>query len=97
MKLVKNVYKSLKNCYEDSIVSKIILDNLNKFNNDIEKILEKVDELEDDERKQFKRDFTFIKKNIDNSIDNGDIDFKSFKKKLTSVYKQLLKGDDKEK
>ena len=69
------------------------MDNLNKFNNDIEKILEKVDELEDDERKQFKRDFTFIKKNID----NGDIDFKGFKKKLTSVYKQLLKGDDKEK
>ena len=93
VKLVKNVYKSLKNCYEDNTVSKIILDNLNKFNNDIEKILEKVDELDDEERKQFKRDFTFIKKNID----NGDIDFKGFKKKLTSAYKPLLKGDDKEK
>ena len=29
--------------------------------------------------------------------DNGDIDMKNFKKKLTSVYKKLLKGDDKEK
>ena len=38
-----------------------------------------------------------LKKNIDNGIDSGDIDFKAFKKKLTSVYKKLLKGDDKEK
>ena len=97
VKLVKNVYKSLKNCYEDKAVSKIILDNLNKFNNEIEKLLEKAKELNDEERKQFKRDFTFIKKNIDNGIDNGDIDFKGFRKKLTSVYKKLLKGDDKEK
>ena len=97
VKLVKNVYKSLKNCYEDKIVSKTILDNLNKFNSDIEKLMEKAKELNDEERKQFKRDFTFIKKNIDNGIDNGDIDFKAFKKKLTSVYKKLLKGEDKEK
>ena len=97
VKLVKNVYKSLKNCYEDKTVSKVILDNLNKFNNEIEKLMEKAKELNDDERKQFKRDFTFIKKNIDNGIDSGDIDFKAFKKKLTSVYKKLLKGDDKEK
>ena len=97
VKLVKNVYKSLKNCYEDKTVSKVILDNLNKFNNEIEKLMEKAKELNDDERKQFKRDFTFIKKNIDNGIDTGDIDFKAFKKKLTSVYKKLLTGDDKEK
>ena len=97
VKLVKNVYKSLKNCYEDKTVSKVILDNLNKFNNEVEKLLENKKELNDEERKQFKRDFTFIKKNIDNGIDNGDIDFKTFKKKLTSVYKKLLKGEDKEK
>ena len=34
-----------------------------------------------------------LKKNID----NGEIDFKAFKKKLTLVYKKLLKGEDKEK
>ena len=33
----------------------------------------------DEEKKQFKKDFLFIKKNIDNGIE--DIDFKSFKKK----------------
>ena len=37
----------------------------------------------------------FIKKNIDKDIE--DIDFRAFKKKLTSVYKRILKGDDKEK
>ena len=93
VKVVKNVYKSLKNCYEDKTVSKIILDNLNKFNTEIEKMIDNKKELNEEERKQFKRDFTFIKKNID----NGDIDFKSFKKKMTSAYKKLLKGDDKEK
>ena len=93
VKLVKNVYKSLKNCYEDKTISKIILDNLNIFNNELEKLMENKMELNEEERKQFKKDFTFIKKNID----NGDIDMKNFKKKLTSVYKKLLKGDDKEK
>ena len=93
VKLVKNVYKSLKNCYEDKTISKIILDNLSIFNNELEKLMDNKKELNDDERKQFKKDFTFIKKNID----NGEIDFKSFKKKLTLVYKKLLKGDDKEK
>ena len=93
VKLVKNVYKSLKNCYEDKTISKIILDNLSIFNNELEKLMDNKKELNDDERKQFKKDFTFIKKNID----NGDIDFKTFKKKLTLVYKKLLKGDDKEK
>ena len=93
VKLVKNVYKSLKNCYEDKTISKIILDNLNIFNTELEKLIDTKKELNDEERKQFKKDFLFIKKNID----NGDIDFKSFKKKLTSVYKKLLKGDDKEK
>ena len=93
VKLVKNVYKSLKNCYEDKTISKIILDNLNMFNNEMEKLMDSKKELNDDERKQFKRDFTFIKKNID----NGEVDFKAFKKKLTLVYKKLLKGDDKEK
>ena len=93
VKLVKNVYKSLKNCYEDKTISKIILDNLNIFNNELEKLMENKMELNEEERKQFKKDFTFIKRNID----NGDIDMKNFKKKLTSVYKKLLKGDDKEK
>ena len=41
---------------------------------------------------QFKKDFTFIRKNIDNGID--DIDFKGFKKKLNAIYK---KGEEKEK
>ena len=93
VKLVKNVYKSLKNCYEDKTISKIILDNLNIFNNELEKLMDNKMELNEEERKQFKKDFTFIKRNID----NGDIDMKNFKKKLTSVYKKLLKGDDKEK
>ena len=93
VKLVKNVYKSLKNCYEEKTISKIILDNLNMFNNELEKLMDSKKELNEDERKQFKKDFTFIKKNID----NGEIDFKAFKKKLTLVYKKLLKGEDKEK
>ena len=74
VKLVKNVYKSLKNCYEEKTISKIILDNLNMFNNELEKLMDSKKELNEDERKQFKKDFTFIKKNID----NGEIDFKAF-------------------
>ena len=91
VKVVKNVSKSLKNCYEDRTISKIILDILNNFNNEVEKLLEKKELNDEEEKKQFKRDFLFIKKNIDNGID--DIDFKGFKKKLTTVYKKLLPKD----
>ena len=92
VKLVKNVNKSLKHCYEDDTVSKIILDNLNIFNEELEKLLENKKELNGEEKKQFKKDFTFIRKNIDTGIE--DIDFKGFKKKLNTLYK---KGEDKEK
>ena len=92
VKLVKNVNKSLKHCYDDETISKIILDNLNLFNEELEKLLENKKELTGEEKKQFKKDFTFIKKNIDNGID--DIDFKGFKKKLNAIYK---KGEEKEK
>ena len=44
------------------------------FNNELEKLMDSKKELNEDERKQFKKDFTFIKKNID----NGEIDFKAF-------------------
>ena len=95
IKLVKNLSKSLKNCYEDKTISKIILDGLNIFNTEVDKSLEVRKEMNEEEKKQFKKDFMFIKKNIDKDIE--DIDFKAFKKKLTSVYKRILKGDDKEK
>ena len=91
VKLVGGVNKSLKNCYEDKTISKIILDNLNNFNNEAEKLIENKKELNDEEKKQFKKDFLYIKKNIDNGIE--DIDFKSFKKKLTAAYKKLLPKD----
>ena len=92
VKLVKNVNKSLKHCYEDETVSKIILDNLNLFNEELEKLMENKKELSGEEKKQFKKDFTFIRKNIDNGIE--DIDFKVFKKKLNNLYK---KGEKEEK
>ena len=93
VKLVKNVNKSLKHCYEDKTISKIILDNLNIFIDELEKsTAENKKELNAEEKKQFKRDFTFIRKNIDKDIE--DIDFKGFKKKLNAISK---KGEDKEK
>ena len=92
VKLVKNVNKSLKHCYEDETVSKIILDNLNIFNEELEKLMENKKELNGEEKKQFKKDFTFIRKNIDTGIE--DIDFKGFKKKLNAIHK---KWDDKDK
>ena len=92
VKLVKNVNKSLKHCYEDETVSKIILDNLNIFNEELEKLMENKKELSGEEKKQFKKDFTFIRKNIDTGIE--DIDFKGFKKKLNAIHK---KWDDKDK
>ena len=92
VKLVKNVNKSLKHCYENETVSKIILDNLNLFDEELEKLIENKKELNGEEKKQFKKDFVFIRKNIDNEIE--DIDFKGFKKKINTFYK---KGEDKEK
>ena len=93
VKLVKNVNKSLKHCYEDETISKIILDNLNIFIDELEKsTAENKKELNAEEKKQFKRDFTFIRKNIDKDIE--DIDFRGFKKKLNAISK---KGEDKEK
>ena len=88
VKLVKNVNKSLKDCYEDKTISKMILDNLNDYINEIEKLLEKKEINDEEEKGQFKRDFVFIKKNIDKNIE--DIDFKGFKKKLFNVYKKKL-------
>jgi len=86
VKLVNNVNKSLKYNLEDKIISKIFLDNLNNFNAKIEKLLDKKELNDEEEKTQFKRDFMFIKKNIDNGIE--DID--KFKKKLTSVYKNII-------
>ena len=92
VKLVKNVNKSLKGCYEDKTISKIILDNLNNYNNELEKLLEKKEINDEDEKAQFKKDFIFIRKNIDKNID--DIDFKGFKKKLNNIYKKIIpKGE----
>ena len=87
VKVIKNVYKSLKNCYEDKTVSKIILDNLNNFNNEVEQLLNKKELNEDDEKKQIKKDFNFLKKNIDIGID--DIDFKGIKKKFNGFSKKF--------
>ena len=86
VKLVNNVNKSLKYNLEDKIISKIFLDNLNNFNAEIEKLLDKKKLNDEEEKTQFKKDFMFIKKNIDNGIE--DID--KFKKKLTSVYKNII-------
>ena len=95
VKLVGSVNKSLKHCYEDETISKIILDNLNIFNEELEKLMENKKELTGEEKKQFKKDFTFIKRNIDKGID--EIDFKGFKKKLNEIHKKGDKGDDKDK
>ena len=95
VKLIGSVNKSLKHCYENELISKIILDNLNIFNDELEKLMENKKELNGEEKKQFKKDFTFIRKNIDKGID--DIDFKGFKKKLNEIHKKGDKGDDKDK
>ena len=81
----------MKHCYENEIISKIILDNLNIFNDELEKLMENKKELNGEEKKQFKKDFTFIRKNIDKGID--DIDFKGFKKKLNAIYKKAEEKD----
>ena len=90
VKLVNNVNKSLQYNLEDKIISKIFLDNLNNFNNEIEKILDKKILNNEEEKEQFKRDFVFIKKNIDKNIDNGIEDIDKFKRKLTSIYKNII-------
>ena len=95
VKLIASVNKSMKHCYENEVVSKIILDNLNIFNDELVKLMENKKELNGEEKKQFKKDFTFIRKNIDKGID--DIDFKGFKKKLNEIHKKGDKGDDKDK
>ena len=91
VKVIINVYKSLKNCYEDKTVSKIILDNLNNFNNEVEQLLEKKEIVDDEEKLQIKKDFNFLKKNIDIGIDN--IDFKGIKKKFNAFSKKFLSKD----
>lgn len=93
VKMIESVHKPLKNCYEDKDISKLILDNLNYFNNEVEKLLEKKELNDDNEKDQFRKDFVFIRKNIDNGIE--DIDFKGFKKKITAFskkYRQKRRG-----
>ena len=85
--LVRNVCEPLIHCCGDETVSKIFLDNLNLFNKEIEKSMENKKVLNEEEKKQFKRDFIFIKKNI--NIGNENSDFKGFKNKLTNIYQKL--------
>ena len=91
--MIESVHKPLKNCYEDKDISKLILDNLNYFNNEVEKLLEKKELNDDNEKDQFRKDLVVIRKNIDNGIE--DIDFKGFKKKITAFskkYRQKRRG-----
>ena len=91
IKSIKYVYTALKFSYDEETISKLILDNLNDFNEKFGEALQKKEELDDEEKKLFKKDVVFIKKNIDNGID--EVDFKNFKKKFTSIYKKLLPKD----
>ena len=91
VKLVKNVTKSMRDCYEDKIINKIISDILNSYNNELEKLLEKKEINDEEEKTQFKKDFVFIKKNIDKNIDG--LDLKVFKKNLDKIYKKIVPKD----
>ena len=67
--------------------------NLESFVNEIENKINDIIIEGDDEKKQFKKDFVFIKKNIDNNID--DLNLENFKNKITIISKKFFPKEKK--
>ena len=91
VKRTKAIYTVIKNIFDDSFVVSVFEDSMNQFVEGVEDVMMTSKELStEEEKKQFKRDFLFIKKYINQPPIDELLEMKSFKKRISSVYKKIL-------
>lgn len=91
VKRTKAIYTVIKNIFDDSFVVNVFEDSMNQFVEGVEQIMETSKEISsEEEKKQFKKDFLFIKKYINQPPIDELLEMKSFKKRISSVYKKVL-------
>ena len=88
VKMTKSIYKNMFGIYDNLFIQEIMVKNLDRFANEMENILNGKEIEGIEEKKQFKKDLIFIKKNIDSGIDIFEL--KSFKNKISSLYKKIV-------
>ena len=93
IKIVKAIYRATINSFGKEYIKEMLKKNLENFVNDIENKINNIIIDGDDEKKQFKKDFVFIKKNIDNNID--DLNLENFKNKITIISKKFFPKEKK--
>ena len=91
VKRTKAIYTVIKNIFDDSFVVSVFEDSMNQFVEGVEDVMMTSKELStEEEKKQFKKDFLFIKKYINQPPIDELLEMKSFKKRISSVYKKIL-------
>jgi len=93
IKIVKAIYRATINSFGKEYIKDMLKKNLESFVNEIENKINDIIIEGDDEKKQFKKDFVFIKKNIDNNID--DLNLENFKNKITIISKKFFPKEKK--
>ncbi len=88
VKMTKSIYKNMFGIYDNLFIKEIMIKNLDRFANEMEKILNGKEIEGIEEKKQFKKDLIFIKKNIDSGIDFFEL--KNFKNKISMLYKKYV-------
>ena len=88
VKMTKSIYKNMFGIYDNLFIKEIMIKNLDRFANEMERILNGKEIEGIEEKKQFKKDLIFIKKNIDSGIDFFEL--KNFKNKISMIYKKYV-------
>ena len=88
VKMTKSIYKNMFGIYDNLFIKEIMIKNLDRFANEMEKILNGKEIEGIEEKKQFKKDLIFIKKNIDSGIEFFQL--KNFKNKISMLYKKYV-------
>lgn len=88
VKLIKSIYESMLNAYEETFIISTIKTSLKKFFDRLEKYIFKGQKIEKENcLKQFKRDMVFMKKNISSLT---LIDMTEFKNRIDNINKMVI-------
>ena len=88
VKLIKSIYESMLNAYEESFIINTIKTSLKKFFDRLEKYIFKGQKIEKENcLKQFRKDMIFMKKNISSLT---LVDMTEFKNRIDNINKMVL-------
>ena len=86
--ILKDIYESMKNCYEDNFIKEMMNKALNDFFDKFEDYILHGKKIEDENcLKQFKRDMIFLKKNL---VFINIIDLTEIKNRIDNINKSVL-------